>query len=172
MAQAASTTEGKRTLEEAREEVVNLTKDIQGLSHRLHPPRLEYLGIADAAAALCSEISSQQGVEVRFQSESVPEDLPKRISVCLYRVLQESLQNATKHSSAEKIEVFLRGGVDQIELTIRDFGAGFDLEAATARGLGLTSMKERLKAVDGQLTIDTKPQRGTSIRARVPLPQK
>jgi PAS domain S-box-containing protein len=172
LAQAASTTEGKRTLEEAREEVLNLTKDIQGLSHRLHPPRLEYLGIADAAAALCREISSQQGVEVRFQSESVPEDLPKRISMCLYRVLQESLQNATKHSSAEKIEVFLRGGVDQIELTIRDFGTGFDLEAATVRGLGLTSMRERLKAVEGQLTIETKLQRGTSIGARVPLPQE
>jgi PAS domain S-box-containing protein len=171
LAQAASTTEGKRSLEDVREDVVNLTKDIQALSHRLHPPRLEYLGIADAAAALCREISSQQGVEIRFQSESVPEDLPKRISMCLYRVLQESLQNATKHSSAEKIEVFLRGGVDQIELTIRDFGVGFNLEAATTRGLGLTSMKERLKAVEGQLTIETKLQRGTSIGARVPLPQ-
>jgi len=169
LARAASTTEGKRTLEEAHEEVVSLTKDIQGLSHRLHPPRLEYLGIADAAAALCREISSQQGVEVCFQRESVPVELPKRISVCLYRVLQESLQNAAKHSSAEQIEVFLRGGGDHIELTIRDFGAGFDLEAATACGLGLTSMKERLRAVDGRLTIETKPQRGTLIRARVPL---
>jgi signal transduction histidine kinase len=151
---------------------MSLTRDIQGISHRLHPPRLEYLGIGDAAAALCREISSQQGVQVRFQSETVPEDLPKRTSVCLYRVLQESLQNATKHSGAAKIEVYLYGGDDQIELTIRDSGIGFDLEGATGRGLGLTSMQERLKSVNGQLIIDTKPQRGTSVRARVPLPQK
>ena len=108
LAESESTTEGKRDIEETRQEVMSLTRDIQGISHRLHPPRLEYLGIGDAAATLCREISSQQGVQVCFQSETVPEDLPKRTSVCLYRVLQESLQNATKHSGAAKIEVPLR----------------------------------------------------------------
>jgi signal transduction histidine kinase len=85
--------------------------------------------------------------------------------------LQEALQNATKHSGARLVEVWLRGVADQIELTVHDSGAGFDPEDAfKGRGLGLTSMKKRLKAVNGQLSIDSKPQGGTTIRAGVPLP--
>jgi len=79
------------------------------------------------------------------------------------------LQNAIKHSGTGRINVSLRGAVDQIEMTIDDFGIGFDLAATQAHGLGLTSMNERLKAVDGQLAVRSQPARGTSIRARVPL---
>jgi signal transduction histidine kinase len=84
-------------------------------------------------------------------------------------VLQEALQNAIKHSGSGTIEVSLRGGTDQIELTIADDGVGFDLDANVGRGLGLTSMNERVKAVGGHLTIRSQPQRGTSIRAYVTL---
>jgi PAS domain S-box-containing protein len=164
-----SAAESHQRIEEARQDVLSLVTDVRALSQRLHPPRLEFLGIAAAAAALCREISSQQGVEVSFDAESVPEGLSKRVAVCLYRVLQEALQNAIKHSGTGKVDVSLRGGADQIELTIDDFGVGFDLETTHGRGLGLTSMNERLKAVEGHLAIRSQLQRGTSIRARVPL---
>ena len=84
-------------------------------------------------------------------------------------MLQEALQNATKHSGAGMMEVSLRGGVDQIELTVRDFGAGFDVSTVQGRGLGLTSMRERVRAVRGRLVILSEPQRGTTILASVPL---
>ncbi|HET9385467.1 MAG TPA: PAS domain S-box protein [Gemmatimonadales bacterium] len=166
-----SAAEGKQRVEEARQDVMSLVTDVGALSHRLHPPRLEYLGIARAAAALCREISNQQSVEVRFDAESVPEGLSKPMALCLYRVLQEALQNAIKHSGSPKVDVSLRGGADHIELTIHDVGVGFDVDATRDRGLGLASMNERLKAVDGQLVIASQLQHGTTIRARVPLLQ-
>jgi PAS domain S-box-containing protein len=164
-----SVTEGRKRIEEARREVVNLVTDVQALSHRLHPPRLDYLGIAGAAEALCDEISTQHRIKVSFAAESVPEHLSKRITLCLYRVLQEALQNAIKHSDTAKVTVRLRGVDDQLELTVDDVGIGFDLETTQGRGLGLTSMSERLKAVDGQLAIRSRPKHGTTIRARVPV---
>jgi PAS domain S-box-containing protein len=164
-----SVTDGRQRIEEAREGVLRLLKDIRALSYRLHPPLLEHLGIVAAAAALCREISSQQSVEVSFSAESVPERVSKRIVLSLYRVLQEALQNAIKHSGTRNVAVSLRGGAGHIELTVDDFGVGFDLETNQRRGLGLTNMNERLKAVDGHLAIRSQPQRGTSIRARVPV---
>jgi PAS domain S-box-containing protein len=164
----ASVLEARQLIEEAREDVLSLVTDVHAISHRLHPPRLEYLGIAEAADALCREFS-QQGIDVSFAAEGVPERLSKRAVLCLYRVLQEALQNAVKHSGSGKIAVSLRGGAKQIELTVEDFGVGFDVSAAEGRGLGITSMQERLKAVDGHLAIRSHAHRGTSIRARVPL---
>jgi signal transduction histidine kinase len=98
----------------------------------------------------------------------VPEDL----SVCLYRVLQEAVQNALKHSGSPHLAVSLERSDQAITLTVQDGGSGFELQKAlNGRGLGLISMKERLKLVEGQLTIETRSPGGTTIRARVPLPQ-
>ena len=167
----APATGNKRQIEEARDEVMNLAKDVQALSHRLHPSRLEYLGIAVAAAALCREVSRDCALEITFNAENVPKGVSRRIGVCLYRVLQEALQNAIKYSGMQKIDVILRGAIDQIELTVRDLGAGFEVSTTQGRGLGLTSMQERVRAVRGQLSILSEPHHGTTIRATVPLVQ-
>jgi PAS domain S-box-containing protein len=164
-------TDGKRKIEEARAEVTRLAKDVQSLSRRLHPARLEFLGIAAAAAALCRDLSSQRGCEIAFSAESVPEGLSRAIAVCLYRVLQEALLNAIKHSGVGKVDALLRGSADRIELTVRDSGTGFDVPRLEGRGLGLTSMKERLKAVQGRLDIRSAPRKGTTVHASVPLVQ-
>jgi signal transduction histidine kinase len=142
---------------------------VQKLSHRLHPARLEFLGIAAAAAALCRELSRDRAVKIIFNAETVPEGVSRNVAVCLYRVLQEALQNAIKHSGTRKIEVTLRGGVDRLELIVRDFGAGFEVSTTEGRGLGLTSMRERARAVRGRLAIRSEPQHGTTIYASVPL---
>jgi signal transduction histidine kinase len=163
--------DGRRDVEEMRDAVSDLARDVQALSHRLHPARLEYLGIVGAAGTLCREISNQQRVNVDFRAERVPEGLSRDLALCLYRVLQEALQNAVKHSGAEEIEVLLRGGVDRVELTVHDDGSGFDAHAPEPKGLGLTSMNERLMAVHGSLAIESAPQHGTTVRACVPLMQ-
>jgi signal transduction histidine kinase len=161
----------RREIERVRQEIADLAEDVQALSHRLHPSRLDYLGIAEAAGALCQEMSTQHGVEISFHGYVAPKDLSRPIVVCLYRVLQEALQNAIKHSGVKKVEVFLWRRGDQMELTVSDSGVGFDLKMTQGRGLGLVSMKERLKSVQGQLAIRSEPKHGTTIQAWVPLLQ-
>ena len=99
-------------------------------------------------------------------------NLVQSVALCIFRVAQEALQNAIKHSGARKVEVSLLGRVDAIEMCVHDLGDGFDPKATECHGLGLTSMKERLAAVRGQLIIRSEPQHGTMICARVPLLQQ
>jgi PAS domain S-box-containing protein len=169
----ASAEELKQKIDESRKLVKDLGVDIQALSHRLHSPNLDYLGLAVAAAALCEELRERQGVEIEFQSESLPKDLPSEVALCLFRVLQEAVQNAIKHSGSRHFEVTLIGGPDQIHLSVRDSGSGFDAtEAIGGGGLGLKSMRERLKLVQGELSIESQPGKGTTIHARVPVTPK
>jgi len=163
----------ERCIGEAREQVTDVVQDIQALSHRLHSPKLELLGLAAAASSFCKEFSNRQNVEIDFRSTDFPKNLAEAISLCLYRVLQEALQNAAKHSGSRQFQVSLSSGTNEIELTVTDSGVGFaPSEAIKWQGLGLTNMKERLKLVDGELSIDSQLQRGTTVHARVPLTPK
>jgi PAS domain S-box-containing protein len=155
---------------ELHKQASEIATDIQTLSHELHSSKLEYLGIAAAMRGFCKQFSEQQDVEIDFRSHDLPGSLPQDISLCLFRVLQEALHNSAKHSGVRHVEVRLWGTSDEIDLTVRDSGAGFDSEAAKeSRGLGLTSMAERLKLLRGTLSIQSQPKRGTTIHARVPL---
>lgn len=160
-------------IEEATKQLRELGDDIQALSHRLHSSKLEVLGLAAAAAGFCREFSDLQKVTIDFRSENVPKELPPETLLSLFRVLQEALQNASKHSGSRNFQVRLRGGTREIELAVQDSGIGFELEEALkGRGLGLTSMRERLKLVDGELFVDSNPERGTTVHVRVPLHPK
>ena len=166
----ASAAELDEEIGEALQKIAKLATDIRALSHRLHSSKLELLGLAAAAAGFCEELSDRHAVEIDFHSENISKTLPPGISLCLFRVLQEALQNAIKHSGSRRFQVLLKGRVHDVELTVQDSGAGFELqEAMRGRGLGLTSMKERLRLVNGQLSIDSELGRGTTIQARVPL---
>jgi PAS domain S-box-containing protein len=166
----ASATEMISRVGELKEQIKDLGNDIQALSHRLHSSKLEYLGLGTAAAAFCREFSEHQDVEVEFQSESIPKALSPEISLCLFRVLQEALQNAAKYSGSKHFRVSLVSSLDQIQMTISDEGIGFDPEEAMrGHGLGITSMRERLNLVDGQFSIDSRTGKGTIIQAKVPL---
>jgi PAS domain S-box-containing protein len=152
-----------------RNDIVTLCSDVQAISHRLHPARLDFLGLSASAEALCREVGDQHGMEIHLQTEGVPRSVSPRIALSLYRVLQEALQNAIKHSGVRRVDVSLRGVGHEIELTVRDTGRGFEIDNAVVEGgLGLTSMKERTIAVDGQLFINSTPGHGTTIQARVP----
>ena len=118
----------------------------------------------------CKEFSRQQRVEVDFRNSDLPRPVPRDISLCLYRVLQEALRNSAKHSGVRNYETHLWATQDEIHLTVKDFGKGFDTKmAAAGRGLGLVSMRERLTLVGGQLSIQSQPTLGTTIHAWVPL---
>jgi PAS domain S-box-containing protein len=146
-----------------------IAADVQSLSHELHSSRLQYLGLAAALRGFCQEFSEQQKVEVNFASHDLPISLSPAISLCFFRVLQESLHNAAKHSGVRDFEVRLWGAPDEIHLIVGDSGVGFDVEATKAsRGLGLISMQERLKLLNGTLSVESQPQHGTTIHASVP----
>ena len=164
--------EGKtsRILEEAGECVSELESDVQALSHQLHSSKLEYLGLEAAASGFCRELSERQNVTVNLRCESIPEDLSSDIGLCLFRVLQESLHNALKYSGVNEFEVSLNGVSKAIELRVHDSGAGFDAKRiGNGHGLGLTSMKERLRLVGGECSIDSVPGQGTTVIALVPV---
>jgi PAS domain S-box-containing protein len=155
---------------ELQKQISEIATDIQSLSHELHSAKLQYLGIAAAMRGFCREFVEQQKVEIDFKAHDLPSSLSPDISLCLFRVLQEALHNSAKHSGVRQFEVRLWGTSDEIHLTVKDSGAGFDREAAKeSRGLGLISMEERLKLVKGTLSINSQPKRGTTIDARVPL---
>jgi PAS domain S-box-containing protein len=154
----------------ASQRLSEIAKDIQALSHRLHSSKLEYLGIVAAAKSFCKELSEQQKAEIDFSHTNIPRSVPKEISLCLFRVLQETLQNAVKHSGVRHFRVELRGTEGEIQLTVSDLGVGFDQQDAIhRRGLGLISMRERMLLVSGEFSIKSQPGGGTTIRARVPF---
>jgi PAS domain S-box-containing protein len=168
--QIRSTPELSDKIRHAQERISQIAKDVQGLSHRLHSSKLEFLGLATAANSFCRELSEQSKVEVQFKHAGIPRNLPKEVSLCLFRVLQEALQNAVKHSGVRSFAVDLQGTESVIDLTIADIGRGFEEQEAFNRdGLGLISMRERLQLVRGQLSVKSKPGAGTTIHARVPL---
>ena len=159
-----------RDIRKSAKQVSDLVSDIYAMSHRLHSSKLDSLGLKAAAAGFCKELSKRHNVEIDFHAEGVPRQIPQGIALCLFRVLQEALQNATKHSRSKHFRVSLVGSLNEIYLTVSDPGLGFDPEEALkGTGLGLTRMKERLRLVNGELSLSTQLDRGTTIRVRVPI---
>jgi PAS domain S-box-containing protein len=149
-------------------QVIDIATEIQALSHRLHSSRLDVLGLAAAAKQLCEEFAEQQHTSVSFENLGVPDSLPRDISLCLFRVLQETLHNAAKHSGVQHVQVRLWHADGEVHLLVSDQGHGFDVASARfGPGLGLISMEERVKLVGGQLSIDSRADHGTTVHVRV-----
>src|SRR5215469_7871888 len=156
-------------MQELRKETIEISNDVQALSHELHSSKLEYLGIVAGMKSWCKEFAERQERECAFASD-VTSPLPFEIGLSLFRVLQEALHNAVKHSGVKRVQVQLADHSNEVHLIVQDSGRGFDVEAAMqGRGLGLTSMQERVRLVNGAITIDSNPMRGTTIHARVPF---
>ena len=162
-----SAIEGRiRTLQQ---QITEIADDVQALSHELHSSKLDYLGVVGGIRSWCKEFAERQGMEIEFKAD-VASTIPSEIGVTLFRILQEALHNAVKHSGVKRIEVQLREDSGEIHLVISDLGRGFEVEAALqGTGLGLTSMRERVRLVNGTITIESKPSGGTTIHVRVPL---
>ena len=146
-----------------------ISRDVQSLSHDLHPAKLEYLGVAAGMRSWCNEFAERHSMEIHFKTD-VSSRIPAEIGVCLFRVLQEALHNAAKYSGVKHIEVRLAERSRAVHLMVSDSGRGFDLEPAMlSKGLGLTSMGERARLVDGTISIESKPMGGTTIHVCIPL---
>jgi PAS domain S-box-containing protein len=156
-------------LHEFRKQVIEISNGVQALSHDLHSSQLEYLGVVPGMRGWCKEFGERQNLEVDFKSD-VASVVPPQIGLCLFRVLQEALHNAVKHSGVRRFEVQLREELGEIHLVMSDSGRGFDVQAAwQGKGLGLTSMRERLRLVNGTISFQSKPMGGTTIHAQVSL---
>jgi len=157
-------------MEELLAQVRHLSSSVHNLSHQLHPSKLEQLGLVAAIGDLCRELAHDHGLKIEFTRGQMPPAISPDVAVCLYRIAQEALRNAIKHSGAQQAEVALRGTADAISLRIIDHGRGFDSRQIQGKsGLGLVSMRERVRHLGGEVTIDSQPSRGTEVHVRVPL---
>jgi signal transduction histidine kinase len=154
--------------------VTAIAADVQSISHQLHSPQLEILGIVGAIRGFCREFAAHQKVTVDFTHDNnFPTGVSPEVSLCLFRVLQEALHNAVKHSNVRNYKVNLGCSASELHLTVSDRGTGFSTEVAmTSGGLGLVSMRERVRLLNGTITIDSKPMGGTTIDIRVPRESK
>jgi signal transduction histidine kinase len=160
----------KQNLVDIREHCSEIARDVQSLSHQLHSAKLDFLGVVTAIRSFCSEFSKQHQVSIEFTDRNVPKHLPKDISLCLFRIVQEALHNAVKYSGTNQFCVALSATEEQVQLVVQDAGAGFDVEGAKKnRGLGLVSMQERAHLVHGSFSVESKPGKGTRIFAAVPF---
>ena len=166
--------ESKAELREIAQGIMNQTKElsteIHRMSHDLHPSKLDQLGLVTALRSLCKELSAGYGLRIDFTHADVPTTLQKEVSICLYRVVQEALNNIIKYSGAKEASVDLRCNGEDLLLRVEDLGKGFDVESASSKkGLGLLSMRERLRIVGGAVLIQSRILKGTRIDVSVPL---
>lgn len=148
----------------------HLADEMHRTSRQLHPAILSELGLEAALREECNAFSQQSEIPVRFSCERLSGSLPREISLCVYRIAQESLRNIRKYARAKEVSVQLYGEDGHVSLRVEDTGVGFDVDKARRRGgLGLISMEERIRLVNGKLDIRSKPGVGTTVEVSVPL---
>jgi signal transduction histidine kinase len=146
-----------------------ISTDVRKVSHRLHPSVLDLVGLVAALSEFCYEFARLNEMEIEFIHRQVPTTLSKELTLCLYRVAQEAIRNAQKHSGCRQVRVELVGAPDSVQLRISDSGGGFDPASVPVDRLGLRSMTERLWILGGDLSVQSRLGAGTSIEARIPL---
>jgi signal transduction histidine kinase len=160
----------RRKFEGLQNQAQEISSDIHRLSYRLHPSKLDHLGLAAAIRSLCEQINAGGKLRIYLHQDRVPASLPKDITLCLFRIAQEALRNAVKHSRANHARLIVQASSKVVRLSVIDDGCGFDIRAASfAEGLGFISMRERLRIIGGTLEIHSQPAQGTRIEVTAPL---
>jgi signal transduction histidine kinase len=157
-------------LKELRQRTYKTSRDVQLLSHKLHSTRLDYLGLSAAIQGLAHEFTRQQEIGLDLQCRDVPEALSKEVSLTLFRIAQEALQNIAKHSHARNVTLELMRENGGMLLRISDDGVGFEPSAAHRSGLGMISMQERVHLIGGRLSVRSRVGAGTQVEAYVAVP--
>lgn len=151
------------------ERAQEISSELHRVSYQLHPSKLDHLGLVAAARSFCQELASHHEIKISFKEKGCNEPLPKDVTLCLFRIVQESLRNVIKHSGAREAKVTLAGTGHVIHLAVSDSGRGFDVSSLESKsGLGLISMRERLRSVGGVISIRSNAH-GTKIEVSVPL---
>jgi PAS domain S-box-containing protein len=153
-----------------QQKVSEISNEIHRMSYELHPSKLEHLGLVPALRSFCSELARSRGIKIEFHSGKIPENLDRDVTLCVFRTAQEALQNASKHSGADKVTVNLDTPGKQLELSIVDKGRGFSpTQEKMTEGLGLTSMQERVRHAGGTFNVISAPNRGTTVHVTIPI---
>jgi len=153
-----------------KDQIIAISNEVHSLSRQLHPSILDDLGLTKAVESECTRFSKREGIEVTFTPENIPGTLSKDVSLSIYRIIQEGLNNIAKHACARRARVALQRTDGSLCLSIQDDGIGFDAsEVRRKPGLGLSSMRERTRIIHGMLRITSELEKGTIITVRVPL---
>lgn len=158
----------RNDVSQLQSELIALSEDVRHLSHDLHPSMLTQTGLTAALAGLCQSLRYRAGPDIELKVSPQAKDLPEDVALCLYRAAQEGLGNALKHAQARRVDVALRVDEQWVDLSIRDDGKGFVIEAEGARGLGLMSIGERTKLLGGSYQLHSTPGKGTELCIRFP----
>jgi signal transduction histidine kinase len=157
-------------LDTLSDRIRRISSDVRRISHTLHPELLNQLGLIASIKDFCTEIEKARGLKVEFNAPELLCELSDEVALCLFRVTQESLQNVAKHSGSSLAKVEIKHEGAEIQLIVSDPGRGFNPDSkAVQNSLGLVSMKERLRSVNGKLTIDSQPGQGTRIIVKTPI---
>jgi PAS domain S-box-containing protein len=159
----------RRQLIALKENAATISDSVRGIALQLHSAGLEQFGIRAALEQECASLAQRTGIRVRFSGKSVHGSLPENVSLCLYRVAQECLRNVVRHSAAERASVTLSRSPGSIALCVDDNGVGFNYDEKRGQSLELTSINERVRLLNGALTVDSRIGRGTRVAVRIPL---
>ena len=166
----ASPDELRSGLARIKDQMGRIAEDVHGVSRSLHPAMLDDLGLVAAVEAECRAFLERGGAPVDVRVEGEFESISKDMRLTIYRLVQESLRNALRHSGADEVELRLKRTEDAVVLTVRDNGRGFDRSGPNWRGgLGVASMEERVRLMGGRFEITSNPGAGARIEARLPL---
>jgi signal transduction histidine kinase len=149
-----------------------ILRDVEHTAYQLHPSSLDHLGLSVALKSYCAEFGKQSGVAIQFSARHLPRVIPQTLALTVYRVVQEALRNAVKHSGSRRASVSVAGKNGSVILTIKDFGRGFNPAAPQKRGLGLISMEERVRQAGGSFSVKATPGAGARIDVRIPVPKR
>ena len=152
------------------ERAAEIAADLYNLSHDLHPAKLQTLGLVQATQVLCRDFAGRHRLDIDFVHDHMPASVPPDAALCLFRIVQEALQNVVRHSGARRAAVRLSGSSDSLQLEIFDSGRGFETRKI-GDGIGLSSMRERVNFLDGHIAVRSRPGAGTRIAVRVPIAQ-
>jgi signal transduction histidine kinase/ligand-binding sensor domain-containing protein len=162
--------EAHATIDKVQEKLVRAGTEIRQLSHDLHPPALQDAGLPDALRLHCEQFSASCGIAIDCDADDSVHELSRGAALALFRIVQEALANAAKHSRATRIVVRLARAKGEVTLTVSDNGLGFDRgRLTTSGGLGLITMRERAGQLNGRFEFDSTPGRGTAITVVVPF---
>lgn len=156
------------SVEAVGEGLRHLATTVRGLAHQMHPSMLDHLGLGAALQSLAREVAVGSPIRIEVAVEGKTEDVPTPAALCLYRVAQEALRNVLKHSAAGRATILVWRIGQEVVLEVADDGIGFPAEQPrNGGGLGLVSMRERVRLTGGELTVLSEPGRGTLVSARV-----
>lgn len=149
--------------------IADITSSVSALSRRLHPAKLEGMGLTDAVSGLCRDVSRMHRIHVEFQNGALPSTITPDVALCVYRITQEALHNVTKHSGAKQASVQLSANDNNLVLKIADSGKGFDVARSSTSGLGLVNIRDRVTFLKGRLEIHSAPGAGTQLMTQIPI---